>query len=79
MRIHKGNLVVRHSGFDQLLEPWFAKPGLVVCNPYEDAVHLTDQPVIVTTLVLVCDIMIDGALYPKIPLEHLEKIHRQLP
>ena len=79
MRIHKGNLVIRHIGFDRLLEPWFMKPGLVVCSPYEDAVHLTDLPMTVTSLVLVCDVMIDGSVYSRIPLEHLRKVHRQAP
>ncbi len=79
MRIHKGNLVLRKSGFDPISEPWFKKPGLVVTNPYEEPIHLTDTPVKVTTLVLVCDVMIDSSVYSKIPIEHLKKISPHQP
>ena len=74
MRIHKGILARRIKGFDSLSEPWFLKPGIVLCNPYEDHIHLTESPVSVTTVVLVCDLMINGSVYPKVPIEHLEKL-----
>ena len=74
MRIHKGNLVKRVDGFDPSKEPWFCKAGLVLSAPYEEAIHLTTHPITVTSLVLVCDIMIDGSVYSRIPIEHLEKV-----
>ena len=74
MRIHKGNLVKRTAGFDSIREPWFCKTGLVLSAPYEEAIHLTTHPITVTSLVLVCDIMIEGNIYSRIPIEHLEKV-----
>ena len=74
MRIFKGNLVKRKSGFNPRTEPWFLKPGLVLCKPYEEAIILTDKPVRVSSLVLVCDIVIDGAVFSKIPIEQLERV-----
>ena len=75
MRIHKGNLVKRINGYDPQVEPWYNKPGLCLCNPYEDVIQLTEYPIPVTALVLVCDIVIDGIVYSKIPIEHLEKVN----
>lgn len=77
MRIHKGNLVKRIKGYMPAHEPWYDKPGLVLCNPYEDVISITDTPIQVTSLVLVCDIVIDGTVYSKIPVEHLEKVNPQ--
>ena len=74
MRIHKGNLVKRTAGFDPSREPWFTKPGLVLCAPYEEAIHITDHPIPVISLVLVCDVVIDGRVYRRVPIEQLEKV-----
>ena len=79
MRIHKGNLVKRVAGFNPDFEPWWQKHGLVLLNPYEDVIQLTENPISVTALVLVCDIVIDGTVYSKIPIEQLEKINPYSP
>ena len=79
MRIHKGTLAQRVKGFDSVAEPWFTKPGIVLCNPYEDHIQLTNDPLPVTNVILVCDLMISGVVYSKIPVEHLEKIRLPLP
>ena len=78
MRIHKGILASRIKGFDPGAEPWFLKPGIVLCNPYEDHIQLTDYPIPVTNIVLVCDLMINGTVYSGVPIEHLEKIRSQV-
>lgn len=78
MRIHKGILARRVKGFDSGAEPWFLKPGIVLCNPYEDHIQLTDYPIPVTNIVLVCDLMINGTVYSSVPIEHLEKIRSQV-
>jgi hypothetical protein len=74
VRIHKGILVRRTKGFDPSAEPWFLKPGIVLSGAYEEHIQITDYPLPVTNVILVCDLMIDGQVYQKIPIEHLEKI-----
>ena len=74
MAIKNGDLVQRVKGFNPHTDPWFTKPALVICKPYEDQIHLTDVPLKVIDVCIVVDLMIDNKIYKAVPVSDLNRI-----